>query len=74
LRLSQFHELVQDEFGDAYGRVLLHDLALGDLGDLTANAALVKGVDPKIIWMALCREAQVPADRWHGRNKPKKAN
>ncbi len=66
MRLSQFWTAVTDEFGAALGRTLVHDLVLGELGDLTAEQALVKGFDIRGIWLALCRAADVPQSRWHG--------
>jgi hypothetical protein len=71
LRLSKFTELLNDEFGVAYGQVLLKDLALTELADRTGAVALSEGEDPKEVWLALCRAAGVPKDRWHG--LPKRA-
>lgn len=70
MRLSQFWTAVTAEFGPAHGRTLVHDLVLGDLGDLTAEQALAKGVDIRDTWLALCRTADVPRDRWHGVGQP----
>jgi hypothetical protein len=70
MRLTQFWTAVTDEFGAAHGRTLVHDLVLGDLGDLTAEEALAKGVDIRATWIALCRAAGVPESRWHGVGQP----
>ncbi len=37
MRLSEFWLAMGDEFGEAYGRVLAHDLVLGELGGRTAE-------------------------------------
>ena len=66
MRLSQFWTAVTDEFGPALGRALVRDLVLGDLGDLTAEQALAKGVDIRGTWLALCRATDVPEGRRHG--------
>jgi hypothetical protein len=58
-----------DEFGSEYAAVLLRDLVLTDLGDLTGQKALEAGLEPKEIWMAICMAQNVPKDRWHGLNK-----
>lgn len=75
MRLSQFHELLVDEFGDSYSQVLLNDLVLPQVGDQTGKSALEAGVDPKEVWQALCLAMDVPRDRWHGKaKKNKKSN
>lgn len=73
MRLSKFNELVLDEFGASYSKVVLNDLVLLELGDRTAAQALASGVEPNEVWMALCRANQIPKSRWHGINKPKDA-
>ena len=73
MRLSKFNELVLDEFGAAYSKVVLDDLVLLELGDQTAAQALAAGQDPAEVWLALCRANQVPKSRWHGINKAKTA-
>ncbi len=74
MRRSEFWLAVSDEFGEAYGRTLTHDLVLTELGDLTAEQALARGGSMRDIWLALCRATDVPADRWHGAGvrEPKK--
>jgi hypothetical protein len=66
VRLSEFRVAVSDEFGEAYGRVLTQDLVLEDVGGLTANQAIAKGVDTREIWLALCAKNDVPRERWYG--------
>ena len=66
MRLSEFWTAVADEFGLGYGRVLVHDLSLGELGDLTAEQAISRGLDIRRTWLALCRAADVPEGRWYG--------
>ena len=74
MKLSEFWLAVSDEFGEAYGRVITHDLVLGDIGGLTAEQGIKAGVNPRDIWLALCRAADVPANRWYGvgQREPKK--
>jgi len=64
MRRSEFLRAVDDEFG-ARATSLTHDLVLGGLG-MTALAALDAGVPPRDIWLALCDEADVPAERRYG--------
>jgi Protein of unknown function (DUF3046) len=74
MRLSEFRLAISDEFGDTYGKVLTHDLVLGELGGLTADQAIAKGVPARTIWLALCRASDVPESRWYGvgQREPKK--
>ena len=66
MRVSEFWTAISDEFGEAYGRVLAHDLVLGELGGRTAEQAIRDGVDARETWIALCRASDVPPDRWYG--------
>lgn len=66
MRLSQFWTAVTDQFGVSHGRTLVHDLVLGELGDLTAEQAIKKGLDLRQAWLALCRATDVPESRWYG--------
>ncbi|QEE61659.1 DUF3046 domain-containing protein [Salinibacterium sp. dk2585] len=66
VRLSEFWIAVTEEFGEAYGRMLVHDLVLTELGGVTGEVALRQGASPRDIWVALCRASDVPSDRWHG--------
>jgi len=66
VRLSEFRIAVTDEFGEAYGRVITHDLVLGDVGGLTAEQAIKAGVPPRAIWLALCDASDVPQERRYG--------
>ena len=75
MRLSQFQELMADEFGEGHASVLLTDLVLVPLGEKTGKAALDSGADPRDVWLAICAAMDVPKDRWHGRpKKNKKSN
>lgn len=66
--MSEFHQAVADEFGEGYGRVLMADLVLSELGSRTAQEALAAGVAPRDVWLALCRAKDVPRERWHAPN------
>jgi hypothetical protein len=66
VRLSEFRIAVDDEFGEAYGRVVTRDLVLGDVGGLTADQAIKAGVPPRAIWLALCQASDVPESRRYG--------
>ena len=72
MRLSEFRNLVDDEFGHEYGQVITRDLVLTSLQDQTATLAIAAGVDPREVWLAICHAADVPKERWHGKLKPNK--
>jgi len=63
---------MEDEFGQAYAQVLLRDLVLTELGDLTGNQALTAGIEPRAVWLAICKAQNVPESRWLGANKKPK--
>lgn len=66
MKLSEFQIAVDDEFGAAYGSVVVNDLVLPTLGGRTARQALADGVSPREVWLALCEATDVPLARRHG--------
>jgi len=70
MKLSEFQRAVADEFGVEYGRALTHDLVLGEVGGRTAVEALAAGIPTRDVWLALCRETDVPKSHWHGAGQP----
>ena len=72
MRLSDFHTKMNDEFGASFSGLLLKDLVLLELADQTVQAALANGVDPKEVWLAICKAQGVPPERWQGLNKKTK--
>lgn len=73
MRLSDFWQLVSDEFGEAYGRVLVRDLALTAVAGRTGAEAIREGVNARDVWLALCLAMDVPKSRWHGLAQAEKA-
>lgn len=70
VRMSEFQRLIDDEFGSGYGQLLLRGHTLRDLGSRTGEEALEAGVAPKLVWLALCREMEIPQERWLGVDRP----
>jgi hypothetical protein len=66
LKLSQFHQLLHDEFGAQFAQVLIRDFRLHHFQDQTAEELIRAGVDPKEIWLELCKQQSVPKERWSG--------
>jgi hypothetical protein len=65
MRRSEFDRAVEDEFG-AQASTVISDLVLSDVGGRTAVEALAAGVPPREVWLALCAETDVPAERRYG--------
>lgn len=64
VRLTEFHELVEAQFGSVRGSSLLLDHVLTQLGGRTAAQAIEAGVEPRDVWRALCADFGVPRERW----------
>ncbi|AIU91957.1 DUF3046 domain-containing protein [Corynebacterium ulcerans] len=70
MRLTEFHQLVVDEFGSARGPWLLHSHVLAALGD-TPDRLIEHGVEPRAVWWALCEDFSIPESRRLGLDNPK---
>ena len=64
VRLTEFRELVEVQFGPVRGASLLVDHVLTRLGGRTATQAIEAGVEPREVWRALCADFDVPRDQW----------
>ncbi|SEH84247.1 Protein of unknown function [Mycolicibacterium rutilum] len=64
MRLTEFRELVDGQFGPARGASLVVDHVLTGLDGRTAAQAIEDGVDPRDVWRALCADFDVPRDQW----------
>jgi hypothetical protein len=64
VRLTEFQDLVEGQFGPVRGASLLLDHALTGFGGRTADQAIEDGVDPRDVWRALCADFDVPRDQW----------
>lgn len=64
VRLTEFRELLAEEFGGIRGDSILRDHVIMSLDGSTGAEAIESGVDPRDVWRALCSEFDVPRDRW----------
>lgn len=64
MRLTEFHELVDAQFGPVRGASLLVDYVLSSVDGRTPRQAIEDGVDPRDVWRALCAEFDVPRNQW----------
>ena len=67
MRISHFWTLMNDEFGENYAPTLARDHVLGVLGGRSVSQALDEGMHPRLVWLALCDDMDVPPDRRLGR-------
>ena len=63
VRLTQFRELMDDEFGPARAASLTRDHVFAELGGRTVEQALEAGIDPRKVWRAVCEAYDVPPAR-----------
>jgi hypothetical protein len=63
VRLTQFRDLMNEEFGPARAAALTRDHVFAELGDRTVEQALEAGIDPRKVWRAVCDVYDVPAAR-----------
>ena len=64
MRLTEFRELVESQFGAVRASSMLVDHVLTSMGGRTAEQAIEDGVDPRDVWRALCADFDVPRDQW----------
>lgn len=69
MRLTEFHELIEDEFGRAKGRHIVHSHVLASFGE-TAETLIDSGADLRKVWIEICRDFDVPEERRLGRDTP----
>ena len=60
VRLTEFWERMNAQFGEAYAQSVAKDQVLAALGDRTVNQALADGEDAKTVWRAVCEAFDVP--------------
>ncbi|MBV7295276.1 DUF3046 domain-containing protein [Corynebacterium sp. TAE3-ERU12] len=65
MRLAEFYRNVAAEFGDIHGTYLVQSHVLSDRG-ITAEEAIERGDDLREVWWGLCRDNDVPKQRWLG--------
>ncbi len=61
VRLTQFWQLMEMQFGSVYAYSVAKDYVIAELGGRTVEQALADGERPKTIWVAVCATFDVPA-------------
>jgi hypothetical protein len=60
VRLTEFWDLMRTQFGEVYAQSVAKDFVFDQLGGRTVERALADGLDPKVIWRAVCDTFKVP--------------
>jgi Protein of unknown function (DUF3046) len=60
VRLTEFWQRMNAQFGEAYAHSVAKDFVLADLGGRTVERALADGEDVRKIWHAVCSSFNVP--------------
>ncbi len=63
MRHTVFRRQMADEFGEVRADMLATDHVMSALGGRTVNQALEAGLDPKHVWLTVCREFEIPVER-----------
>ncbi|MCP1388645.1 DUF3046 domain-containing protein [Corynebacterium sp. TA-R-1] len=69
MRLTEFHQLVRDEFGAERAQWIVQSQVLPP-GDKTAEELIESGVDPRRVWQGLCDAFDIPEERRLGIDRP----
>ncbi|HEY3902541.1 MAG TPA: DUF3046 domain-containing protein [Streptosporangiaceae bacterium] len=62
MRMTEFWQRMDEQFGAGYAQSVAKDYVLAGLGDRTVQQAMADGEDVKMIWRAICLAFPV-ADR-----------
>ena len=60
VRLTEFWERMNAQFGETYAQSVATDQELAQLGDRTVSQALADGQDAKAVWRAVAEAFDVP--------------
>jgi hypothetical protein len=63
VRLTEFRDLMNGEFGPVRAAALTRDHVFAALGDRTVEQALEAGIEPRRVWLAVCDAYDVPPAR-----------
>jgi hypothetical protein len=63
VRLTEFRDLMNGEFGPVRAAALTRDHVFAALGDRTVEQALEAGIEPRRVWLAVCDAYDVPPSR-----------
>lgn len=69
MRLTEFHQLVEDEFGKERAQWIIQSQVLAQSGKSAAEM-IECGNDPREVWLGLCDAFDIPEERRLGVDRP----
>lgn len=60
VRITEFWQRMDEQFGAVYAQSVAKDYVLAGLGERTVQQALTDGENVKVIWRAVCLAFPVP--------------
>lgn len=63
MRITVFRKMMDDEFGEMRAATISADHMFAALGGVTVDGAIDQGIEPTVIWQAVCEEFDVPDSR-----------
>lgn len=60
MRLTEFWQRMDEQFGSAYAQSVAKDYVIAGLGGRTITQALAEGEDVKVVWRAVAAAFNVP--------------
>lgn len=63
MRITVFRKMMDEEFGEMRAATISADHVFTSLGGVTVNGAIDQGIDPRVVWQAVCEEFDVPDSR-----------
>jgi len=64
LRISDLRERITLSFGQAWAPSFSSDIAISDLGSKSVNEALASGIEPDVIWKAVCKAHPAETEKY----------
>ncbi len=61
MRLTEFWDRMNQQFGASYAESFAKDVVIRELGGRTVEQALADGEAAKDVWRAVCEVVEVPA-------------
>lgn len=66
MKVSEFWRTMESHFGAGYARVVASQTVLDQAGNRTAEEALDAGLEPRLVWKAVCLQHGLPESQWLG--------
>lgn len=63
--MTEFWGRMHEQFGQVRGDAIARDQVIAELASRTPLEALEAGVEPREVWLAVCRQLEVPVRRRH---------